>query len=88
MMITGMIAVTTTSVVTGINSCLGTEGDATYLVRMMIAEDVAAAGTTSEGQDAEAEEATKIIAKDADAKDISAAAVAADFSGKSSGTPC
>ncbi|MBW3114766.1 MULTISPECIES: hypothetical protein [Bacillaceae] len=91
MMIVVMIAVTTASVATGINSYLGTEEDATYLGQMMIAEEVDAVETTSEvlktgTEDAEAEEAMKIIADDADAKDIDAADV--DFSGKSNGTPC
>lgn len=46
MMIDVMIAVTTVSVATGINSCLGTEEDATCLGRMMIVEDVDAIETT------------------------------------------
>ncbi|WP_156030216.1 hypothetical protein [Rossellomorea vietnamensis] len=92
MMIVVMIAVTTVSVATGINSCLGTEEDATCLGRMMIVEDVDAIETTLEEQktvteDAEAEEAMMTIVEDADARDASAVVVAADFSGKNSGTP-
>ncbi|PFA69649.1 hypothetical protein CN378_02455 [Bacillus sp. AFS015802] len=92
MMIDVTIAMTIASVVTGINSCLGTEEDATYLGRMMITENVDVIETTSEVQktvteDAEAEEAMKTIVEDADVEDISAAVVASDFSGNSIGTP-
>lgn len=90
-MIVATIAMTVVSVATGINSCLETEEDATYL-EMMNTEDVDAVETMSEVQktvteDAEAEEAMMTIVEDADARDASAVVVAADFSGKNSGTP-